>query len=154
MTPLNHRSSWGRVIATAAVVAGADQIAKASIRSSLLVGERRDLLGPVDLLSVRNRGVAFGAFSGAGAVVFALTVLALAAVLIWFSRRPAESGAWFPTGLIVGGAIGNLLDRVLNGEVTDFIKLPHWPAFNLADIAITVGVVLLVFVAERESHDA
>jgi signal peptidase II len=154
MSVLKFRSRWVRMIATAALVVGIDQLAKASIRSSMLVGERRDVIGPLDLLSVRNRGVAFGAFSGAGIVVLALTAIALAAVLIWFSRRDDASNAWLPAGLILGGACGNLLDRLLEGEVTDFIKLPHWPAFNLADVAITVGVVLLVVVAERESNDA
>ena len=151
---MRRGSKWGRAAATAAFVIAVDQLAKVLIRSSMVVGERRDLLGPVDLLSVRNSGVAFGAFSGAGLVVFLLTAAALGGVLYWFSRRPADSEAWFPAGLIVGGAMGNLIDRVVSGEVTDYLKLPHWPAFNVADIAITIGVVLLIFVAERESHDA
>jgi signal peptidase II len=55
---------------------------------------------------------------------------------------------WLPTGLLLGGAAGNLIDRVRDGAVTDFIKLPHWPAFNVADIAITVGVLALLYVLE------
>ena len=154
MTLVQQRSGWARVAATAALVVATDQLVKAWVRATMLVGERRDLLGPLDLLSVRNRGVAFGAFSGAGLAVFGLTAIALGAVIVWFSRRPAESAAWFPVGLIVGGAVGNLIDRLRSGEVTDFIKLPHWPAFNFADVAISVGVVALVLVAQRESDDA
>jgi signal peptidase II len=57
-----------------------------------------------------------------------------------------------PTGLLIGGAVGNLLDRIINGYVTDFIKFPHWPAFNVADIAITVGVISLIWVIEFGSR--
>ena len=57
---------------------------------------------------------------------------------------------WLPTGLLVGGAAGNLIDRIRLGSVTDFIKLPHWPAFNVADIAVTVGVVTLLWVLEKK----
>ena len=56
---------------------------------------------------------------------------------------------WLPTGLLLGGAAGNLIDRVRLGAVTDFVKLPHWPAFNVADICITVGVIVLIYVLER-----
>ena len=69
-------------------------------------------------------------------------------MLIWFAREPARPLAWVPTGLLVGGALGNLIDRVRQGSVTDFLKVPHWPAFNLADAAITVGVVALVLALE------
>ena len=55
---------------------------------------------------------------------------------------------WLPTGLLLGGAIGNLIDRARDGSVTDFVKFPHWPAFNVADMAITFGVVALLYVLE------
>lgn len=138
---------------TAASVVLMDQLVKELVRGSMVVGERRDLLGFVDLVSVRNKGVAFGAFSGHGWLVPALTLFALGAVLVWFARRPSESFAWFPSGLVVGGAVGNLLDRLVHGAVTDFIKLPHWPAFNIGDMAITAGVLLLVVTAEVEARD-
>src|SRR5205085_972402 len=87
--------------------------------------------------------------SGGGAVVLACTLVALAALLFYFVRHPGRRGLWVPTGLLLGGAIGNLIDRLLHGSVTDFIKLPHWPAFNVADMAITFGVLALLFVLER-----
>ena len=60
---------------------------------------------------------------------------------------------WLPTGMLVGGAIGNLIDRVANGQVTDFIKLPAWPAFNVADMSITFGVLILLWVLEGRRGD-
>ena len=69
-------------------------------------------------------------------------------LLTYLARRPERSWLWLPTGLLVGGAIGNLIDRVVHGAVTDFIKLPLWPAFNVADMAITFGVLALLWVLE------
>jgi signal peptidase II len=74
--------------------------------------------------------------------------LALAALLAFFVTNHGRRLVWLPTGLLIGGAAGNLADRVRDGFVTDFLKLPHWPAFNVADMSITVGVVALVFVIE------
>ena len=114
--------------------------------------ERRDGFAFLDIVRVANKGVAFGAFGGAGWLVPVLSVVASGAVLLWFARHSTEPWTWLPAGLVLGGAIGNLMDRVLRGEVTDFLKLPHWPAFNFADIAITIGVVLLVAIAEMNSR--
>jgi signal peptidase II len=96
----------------------------------------------------RNAGVAFGLFPGGGAVLIAVGALALIALLAFFVRHPQRPLAWLPTGLLIGGAAGNLIDRFRLGAVTDFVQLPHWPAFNVADMAITVGVVVLVVVLE------
>jgi signal peptidase II len=149
-----RRSAWVKAALVAAVVVVIDQITKGMVRSSLALGERRDLLGPIDLVSARNKGVAFGALSGRGWLVPVMTICAVCAVLAWFATRSDDSEAWIPSGLVLGGAVGNLFDRFRMGEVTDFIKLPHWPAFNVADMAITAGVILLVIVAEREAkHD-
>jgi signal peptidase II len=73
-------------------------------------------------------------------------------LIAYFVRHPARRGLWVATGLLLGGALGNLLDRLLNGSVTDFIKFPDWPAFNVADICITVGVVVLIWVIEFGSR--
>jgi signal peptidase II len=74
-------------------------------------------------------------------------------LLTYFVRHPTRPYLWIPTGLLVGGALGNLLDRILNGAVTDFIKLPHWPAFNVADMSITFGVLALLWVVEVKPAD-
>lgn len=147
------QGAWLRALGLASFVLLLDQAVKSAVRSNIIVGERRDLLGPLDLVRVSNHGVAFGFMDGAGWVVPALTVAALTGVLIWFGRHTSSSLAWIPAGLVLGGALGNLWDRFQAGAVTDFIKLPHWPAFNIADMAITVGVVALVVIAEIYGRD-
>jgi signal peptidase II len=81
-------------------------------------------------------------------VVIIVEGLALLALVLYFARHPTQRGLWIPTGLLLGGALGNLLDRLINGSVTDFVKFPHWPAFNVADISITIGVITLLIVLE------
>ncbi len=132
-----------------------DRITKHLVVSGIAVGDVHKLIPGVSLVHVRNSGVAFGLFAGGGALVLALTLAALAALVIYFLLHPRRRLLWLPTGLLVGGALGNLVDRLVNGSVTDFIKLPHWPAFNVSDIAITVGVVALALVVESASrrHD-
>ena len=137
-----------RAGAVVAVVISLDQITKALVRSNLAEGSERHVFFFVKLVHVRNRGVAFGFFSGGGAIVLVFTVLALALLVGYLAIRPDRPWLWLPTGLLIGGAVGNLIDRVANGAVTDFIQLPHWPAFNVADISITVGVFALLWVLE------
>jgi signal peptidase II len=143
----------GRALARAAVVlalvVAADQATKALVRGGLRVGEQDPVLPAVTLVHVRNTGVAFGAFSGGGLVVVALVAGALAALLFYFVTHVERRLVWLPTGLLLGGSLGNIIDRVRDGAVTDFIKLPHWPAFNVADIAITLGVLALLWVIEQ-----
>ena len=105
------------------------------------------------LVHVRNTGVAFNFFSGGGTLVLVFTLVALAVLLGYFLLRPTEPLLWLPTGLLIGGAVGNLIDRIANGAVTDFIKLPHWPAFNVADMSITFGVFALLWVLEGRRGD-
>jgi signal peptidase II len=81
--------------------------------------------------------------------VVVIAVVALGALLAFFLTHLRRRLVWLPTGLLLGGAAGNLIDRLREGAVTDFIKLPHWPAFNLADTCITIGVLVLVYVLER-----
>ena len=98
---------------------------------------------------MRNSGVAFGQLQDGGAIVSVVIAAAVVALLVYFARHAARPWIWLPTGMLLGGALGNIVDRLREGAVIDFIKLPHWPAFNVADSAITVGVVVLVFVMER-----
>lgn len=117
------------------------------VRSGLAPHEIVDLPLGFQLARVMNHGVAFGFLGGGGAPVVAVTVAALAFVVTWFARNPLRPGLWLAVGLIAGGAVGNLADRVRDGAVTDFIDPPLWPAFNLADVAITTGAVALVLIA-------
>jgi signal peptidase II len=141
--------NWLLALLTTAIVIGVDQATKAAVRSSLALGESRKLFIGVDLSYVRNKGVAFGFFGGGGAVVSVLTTLALAALLAYFVLRTTTPLLWLPTGLVIGGALGNLWDRTRDGAVTDFIDPVLWPAFNVADICIVVGVFGLLYVIER-----
>jgi signal peptidase II len=139
------------MLAVCGVVIAADQITKAAIIEGLAPGERIDLALGFDLARVSNSGIAFGLLSDSGDVlVLVITVAALALVLGWFSFDSRRPGLWLGVGLLTGGAIGNLIDRVRLDAVTDFLDPPLWPAFNVADIAITLGVVAVAVAALYE----
>jgi signal peptidase II len=142
--------AWRLAGALCGLVVIADQAAKAAAEANLTIGEEVDVLGPLQLTLAHNRGVAFGLAGGAGVGLVLVTLLALGVVGYLFSRDPTRPGAWVATGLLAGGALGNLIDRIRVDEVTDYIDLPAWPPFNLADVAITVGVALLVLSFLRE----
>src|SRR5581483_4938934 len=133
--------AFARVGLLVAVVLIVDQLTKHAVIANIPLGTTQKFLPAVNLVHIHNSGVAFGFFSGGGAVVLILTLTALSALVIYFLRRPTRPWLWLPTGLLVGGALGNLIDRLVHGYVTDFIKLPAWPAFNISDMAITLGVL-------------
>jgi signal peptidase II len=143
--------------ARAALVLGAvlilDQLTKHTVATGVEPGTSRSIFFGVRLVHVRNNGVAFGFLSGGGTLVLVFTLVALAVLVGYFALRPDRPGLWLPTGLLIGGAIGNLIDRIANGAVTDFIKLPAWPAFNVADMSITFGVLSLLWVLEGRRGD-
>jgi len=141
--------AWRLAGATAAVVVAADQALKQVVVSSLTRGEREDVFFGIDLTYVRNKGVAFGALGDGGALIVVLTALALALLTVYFalnaSRRPM---LWLPVGAVAGGALGNLADRAREGSVIDYVDPVLWPAFNLADAAIVLGILGLLYVIE------
>ncbi len=151
-----RRTAFVRAMLVMAVVVVIDRITKSAVKSGISVGDVHKFLPGVNLVHVRNSGVAFGFFSGGGALVLGLTLVALGALVTYFMLRPTRPLLWLPTGMLVGGAIGNLIDRLVSGSVTDFIKLPFWPAFNVADMSITFGVLALLYVLEgpRKDHEA
>jgi signal peptidase II len=152
--PLKARSpAIARAAALVIAVVGLDQLTKRTIVQGIAPGQKESLIPGVHLVHVRNTGVAFGFFSGGGTLVLVLTLVALALLVAYFLLHPDRRGLWIPTGLLVGGALGNLIDRLANGAVTDFIKLPYWPAFNLADTAITFGVLGLLYVLDATRAD-
>lgn len=128
-----------------------DQVTKALVTESISRGEQIEVIGPLKFTLTFNDGVAFGLAGGGGILVIALSMVALVALGAFIASAPDRLGTWLAGGLILGGALGNLLDRVRIGHVTDFILLPSWPAFNIADMSITVGVVLLAWTVIR--HD-
>lgn len=132
-----------------AAVVALDQLSKRAVEGSITPGEERGLLPGIELVNTRNRGVAFGFLPGSHTAVTVLIGLALVALLLYFARHAERPLIWLPTGLLLGGALGNIIDRLRDGAVTDFVKLPlGWPPFNLADAAITLGILLLVLVLE------
>ena len=130
-------------IAIAAIVA--DQVTKHIVAANLALGDRVHVVGPFAIRHVRNSGIAFGLSSNATPAVIVVTGIAVAWMLVYFAR----SGARHPVlpvalGLVIGGSISNLVDRVRLGHVTDFLDFKYWPAFNLADSFIVVGVAILL----------
>ena len=143
---------WMRVIATAGLVIALDQITKQLIVSNIDRGSPVDVIFGVELANVRNKGVAFGLLAGGKVPVLLFTVGALALLLGYFALHAARPGLWAAVGLVCGGALGNLTDRLRIGAVIDFIDPPVWPAFNLADVAIVAGVALLILALGFPEH--
>jgi signal peptidase II len=131
----------------------ADQLTKRAVEGSITPGEEHKLLPGIELVNTRNRGVAFGFLPGSHTAVTVLIGVALVALLVYFARHATSPLIWLPTGMLIGGAVGNIIDRVREGAVTDFVKLPlGWPPFNLADASITLGILLLFLQVEHARH--
>ena len=154
MRKVNHlQDKWRKVVfgLTGLLIVVADQLSKAWIRANLLEGQSLFETGFFRITHLHNTGAAFGLFQGQ---LFILTVIALIGVIVlliygfvvyhrfpWFENLLNR----FALGLVLGGAAGNLIDRIRLGYVTDFIDFGFWPAFNIADSAVTVGVIILVY---------
>jgi signal peptidase II len=138
--------AWRLALALCGLVVALDQGTKSAIESSLVPGERVAVFPGLHLTDVHNEGIAFGLAGGGGAGLVALTAVALGLILVLFARNAERPGIWVAVGLLAGGALGNLADRVRADSVIDFVDLPLWPAFNLADVAIVLGVAGLALV--------
>lgn len=136
-------------------IVAADQLTKALVRQSLALYETTTIIpGFIDLTHVRNTGAAFGLFNAADfplkpAIMLGMAILALAAIAVYASQlRPDERLARAGLALVLGGAVGNLIDRAATGYVLDFVDVyygdAHFWAFNVADSAITVGAALVI----------
>lgn len=146
--------AWLWAALVCAVVMALDQGSKAAVRKSIVPGETRSVLPGLQLVNTRNQGVAFGFLPGRHLAVSLLVGAALLVLVVYFARHLDKPLIWLPTGMLLGGAFGNILDRLRAGSVTDFVKLPlGWPPFNLADACITLGVLLLFFVVEAPRGD-
>ena len=135
---------WVGLGAVVLAAIAADQLTKLIVSTQLALGESLHVVGPFYIRHVQNSGIAFGLFASATAVVTALTAIAVGWMLLYFAR----SGARHPVlpvalGLLIGGSASNLIDRVRLGHVTDFLDFRYWPAFNLADSFIVIGVAIL-----------
>jgi signal peptidase II len=146
-------AQWVAMLVVALAAVAADQITKEIARSRLLLGEAVDITPFFSIHHVRNTGIAFGLFPGAASPVTILTGLAVIWMLVYFAR----SGARHPMlpvafGFLLGGSMSNLVDRARQGYVTDFLDPDYWPAFNLGDVFITVGVAILLVVFLAGEH--
>ena len=150
-----ERSDAIRLVAVTTSVAVIDQLTKfllASMIDSQRMASRVEIVdGWLALEYTENRGAAFGLFSGLAPVLAAVSIAILAA-LVWHFLRQARPPLWktVATGAITGGALGNLIDRVRLGYVIDFVSVGPWPNFNVADSAITIGVLVLVWGMSRQ----
>jgi signal peptidase II len=149
------------LIGTTLVVVAADQLTKLWVAGAMRLGDSWPIIaGLLNLTHVRNRGVAFGVLSqqGLSAHVFVLVSLAALGLILYFVHEAGERELLLLSGLsaIFAGALGNMIDRLRVGEVIDFIDLysgsHHWPAFNVADAAITIGGLLLVISLLRKGQ--
>jgi len=130
------------------VVLVLDQVTKHTLGTWIKPGQVRHVIPGVTLVYERNTGVAFSFLAGSGALVYVVIGAVVLALVGFLWAQPGRRLLWLPTGMLTGGAVGNLIDRVARGSVIDFIKLPHWPAFNLADTSITFGAIILALVLE------
>ena len=155
MGSISALGAWVRAGLVVLVVLVIDQLSKHLVRQSIVPGEERRVLPGIQLVNTRNQGVAFGLHPGDQTAVTLVIAVALLALLVYFALHATRPLIWLPTGMLIGGALGNILDRLHEGSVTDFIKLPlGWPPFNLADTSITLGVLLLLFVLETPRKDS
>jgi len=144
---------WLGLLAIGLAAVAADQLTKHIVVGHLALGDGIHVVGPFWIHHVQNSGIAFGLFASATPVVIVLTGIAIAWMLLFFMR----SGARHPVlpvalGLVIGGSTSNLLDRVRLGYVTDFLDFRYWPAFNLADSFIVVGVAILLGTLLASEH--
>ena len=136
---------WASLAVVVLAAVTADQLTKHLVASQLALGEEVAVVGPFSIHHVQNSGIAFGLFASATSIVIFLTGLAVLWMLAFFARSGARHPV-LPVGLgfVIGGSLSNLVDRIRLGHVTDFLDLSFWPAFNLADTFIVVGVGILI----------
>ncbi|HWQ22588.1 MAG TPA: signal peptidase II [Gaiellaceae bacterium] len=137
-------AQWLALLSVAGAAAVADQVTKQVVARTLEVGSAIDIVGPFSIRHVQNSGIAFGLFASRTTIVIAVTAVAVG-WMAWFFARSGRRHPVLPValGLVLGGSVSNLIDRVRLGHVTDFLDLAAWPAFNLADTFIVVGVAVL-----------
>ena len=146
-------AQWVFLVSVAVAAAFADQLTKHVVASQLQLDDSVKVIGPLSIHHVQNSGIAFGLFASATLVVIVLTAAAVVWML-WFFARSGQRHPVLPValGLVIGGSVSNLIDRVRLGHVTDFLDFKYWPAFNLADSFIVVGVAILLLALVADDH--
>jgi len=143
-----HARAWRLAGVTVALVVAADQALKQVVVASIERGQSENVFFGIDITYVRNDGVAFGALGGGGSLIVVLTAGALVGLAAYFALNARRAHLWLPAGMVAGGALGNLADRAREGSVIDYLDPSLWPAFNLADAAIVIGILGLLYVVE------
>ena len=151
---------WRRWLALSIAIVVADQITKMLMLARFRVGERFPVIdGLFDLVLAFNPGAAFSFLSSASGwqrYLFVVLALGVSTALVLFLRKPGSFALHLGLALILGGALGNVIDRIYIGEVVDFLLVYHgtwsWPAFNVADSSITIGAGLLILDSFRARH--
>lgn len=135
---------WSVVVLAAAIAVAVDLVTKHAAEQQLVFGETHRILPFFFLERTANNGVAFGLFGGKGPFIIVANIIALIVVLVyvWAERRPLLAG--IAGGSVIGGSLGNMIQRLTgDGHVTDFMKFPHWPNFNMADVFIDAGIAAI-----------
>lgn len=152
--PVRH-ASWFLLAAAAIAVFAADLATKVLVRDRIAPGDAVGVISGVDLVHVTNRGIAFGLFPDRQRIVAVATAIVLCGVAVVLLRASHRSrGAMVAAGALVGGAMGNLIDRLFRDGVTDFIDIWRWPPFNIADIGVVLGAAVLALTLTRPSSSA
>lgn len=150
--PHRSRLIWNAIFfIIALLVVIADQLTKLWIRATLAIGQSTPETGFFQLTNIQNTGSAFGLFRGYSAYLTVVSFLGAIMLILYFLviryhiRLLDNRLSKIAMGLVLGGTVGNLINRLTLGYVTDFIQIGIWPAFNVADSCITIGVIILVF---------
>jgi signal peptidase II len=149
---MTRAQGWARVLGTVAAVVVIDQVSKKIADGELDRGQSVNVFFGLDITNTRNKGVAFGALGGAATLIAILIAVALILLIVYFALNAGKAWLWLPVGMLLGGALGNLVDRIHGGGVIDFIDPVLWPVFNLADVAIVTGVFGLLYVVDAEAR--
>ncbi len=142
------------ILVISSLVVCLDFLTKKAIESKVVLYDSINILPFLNIVHVQNKGAAFSILTGMGNKYFiAISVVAIFAIIVYLSKLP-KGLELFSLSMILGGAVGNLIDRIRNGKVTDFIDVFvgdwHWPAFNVADSALTVGIVFFLLATIRQ----
>lgn len=161
MRKVNHpQAKWRSVVflLIGLLIVVADQLSKAWIRTNLVEGQSLFELGFFRITHVHNTGAAFGLFPGQSFILTIIAIVAITIILVY----AFISSRYFPwldsrlgrlaLGLVFGGTVGNLIDRLRLGYVTDFIDFGYWPAFNIADSSVTIGVIIFAYSLLRSTQ--
>ena len=143
-----HRKYLFWTIALGVVIL--DQITKWIVNATLAVGQSVPVFPTFSVMHIRNTGAGFGVLQGQNSIFILIALIAIVAIIVMMKKIIEKHHTTVFASMILGGAVGNLIDRITYGSVTDFLNFSFWPAFNIADAALTLGVLGLIWMEMRE----